>query len=973
MKNVRLAWYRLLIVLPLSLLPFVACGPGAVDRGSMVLDAAPGTNPPPAQDAALPSPDLPPPAPDVPPPADVPVCTPACTVGSNRCGSGGWLQTCVVDPSNCPVWGTEQSCGSHASCAASGASFACVCTPIPAGCTGKGTVCAGNEIHACDKDDIGCLFLASSSACGARQTCAGSFPAAACTCSAGAGPCTAAGSYCVDPGHVGTCGKDADGCFFVDATKAPTSCNGVQACSGPAGSAACGCPINGDVFESGCADKNLGDTLCDGDRVLKCATTNGCQVWQQKTDCASSATGGLSCGTRGNGKPACECAEVKDDMFFVDPQKGSDATNAGKFPTGVSSPDGCQLRTITRATQIANRSGDVITVLASGRVTLRDETFPIVVSNGVSLRSDRRTQPENFIIELDKNDGAAFTLGDGSSLEGFTLANAANGASNAVAIQCTSNRGRIEVSNVVLAGLNGNRESMKTGLQLGLGKADNCVGTFDQVTLDGFRTGIAVNTGATDNVVLTDVTAITEAAADVAMQISIGSVTSTALTIKAQSNGAGTGIAVKSTASNSPARWKGVDTTIQGMLGAAIVMQRGNSAPEVTMSGNSLIADTTDVNGSAILQDDGTLTLTGVTLQNNKGDGVTIDSSRSNGQPKATISRGSKITGSGKNGLVIGATKKVLVADDVVIDGSVAGAGILFQGPVAELNVGSAGTGAVVLRKNGTHGLHVQGAGGKGAIVLVTNTTLQDNTLDGLLVDVATAGALIKLSGNDRDQVKVLGNAKGAGAAPRGGVVVLSAPSANANVKTLTLDGLEVSGSGKALSEAFGIALSATNGDVAAEVLGATIQDNTDTGLLVAQAANRSTVTILDRNVVTRNQVKTDATLVAGVLFATGSTLQSFKANRISDNAGTQVGFHAPQDGNKDWDLDAGNNCNDINNNRIFGYVAPNVGLLLDAVTPTKVDAQNIHWQNNPPLTAGVDFKEATGDTVILTKTCNKN
>jgi hypothetical protein len=879
----------------------------------------------------------------------------------------------VVDPSNCPAWGNEQTCGAHASCAAAGASVDCVCTPPPSGCTAKGTVCSGNQLLTCDRDAQGCLFLASSRACGGRQSCTGALPSAACQCTADPGPCTAAGPYCVDPDNVGTCAKDGDGCFFVDTAMGTKSCNGAQVCNGPVGSAACGCPLDGNVFESGCADRKINDTLCDGDRVLTCQKKNNCQVWQEKTDCRSAANGGLTCGTRGNGQPACECAEVSDGAFFVDPQRGSDDTNGGKRPTGARSPDGCQLRTITKATQLATAAGNVITVLSNVRVTLRDETFPIVLPAGVTLISERNTQPEDFVIELDKGSGAALTLGDGSTLDGFTVLNANVGASNAVAVQCTNNKGAISVNNLRLAGLNANNEPMKTGLQLGLGKGDNCTGSFDRVTIDGFKTGIAVNTGSATDVRLSDVTAVTEATDDLALQISVGGVTSTALAIRAQSAGLGTGIAVKSTASNAAARFQGDGTTIQGMLGPAIVMQRGSSAPEVTISGNSLIADTADPNGSAILQDDGTLTLTQVTLRGNKGDGITIDGTASNGQPRASITRTSRITATGKNALVIGAARQVVLADNVEIDGAQAGAGILFGGLAAELDLGSAGTGAVRVHNNATHGLQIQGPGGKTTVVTVTNTTIQDNSLDGLLVDLTAAGAAIKLTGAGADQVKLIGNAKGAGAAPRGGVVVLGAPSASANVKTVTLDGVEVSGSGKAGSEAFGVVLSARDADVAAEVLGATIQNNTDTGIFVEEAAGRATVTILDRNAVIGNQVKTDATLVAGVLFNTGSTLQSFKANRIFNNAGTQVGVHAAQDGGKDWDLNAGNNCNDADNNRIFGYLAPNVGLLLDAATPTKVDAQNIHWQNNAPLAAGLDFKQGAGTTVTVTKTCNKN
>lgn len=132
--------------------------------------------------------------------------TATCQDGATQCGNGG-VQTCVSGQ-----WGAVKGCGTRQKCAQSGGTAKCTCAP-DAVCATIGTTCAGTStVDVCMQDADGCFYAASSTMCGARQTCTGSAGVAKCTCQTNPA-CTAAGPSCSDSKTLTMCTADGDGCL----------------------------------------------------------------------------------------------------------------------------------------------------------------------------------------------------------------------------------------------------------------------------------------------------------------------------------------------------------------------------------------------------------------------------------------------------------------------------------------------------------------------------------------------------------------------------------------------------------------------------------------------------------------------------------------------------------------------------------------------------------------------------------------
>jgi hypothetical protein len=857
------------------------------------------------------------------------------------------------------VWSTEVACGEHATCTAAMGTASCVCKAAPpAGCgtMTSGSYCLGQEVKTCAADAFGCVFATTTKTCGANSRCAGALPAGKCECNAPTpATCTAAGPFCKTPGAtaVSTCAQDGDGCFYEDTTKVPAACPSNTTCAGAAGSAACGCPLDGTVLDSGCSNRAVNDTDCDKDLILQCKTTmigsQSCRVWAKQTDCRADQNG-LSCAKTGAGaRAACDCPAVSDGKYFVDQDNGSDVRAANKTPTGVAAPNGCQFKTITKATQVARKMGDKITV-ARSRGAFNGETFPLTLAAGVTLASETGNSLD-FTINFNRNNGVAFSLGDGSSLEGFKLVNNRAGQNNGTGIECTGDRGTVKVRRV---DLDGGRDGMEAGLSLGGGNGTTCAGTFEDMVIEGFRTGALVDTAATGEVKLTNITVSTSNNDDEGLRVTLGKVIGSGVDIESDdpNDNSGTGIIVESRAGAAAASFTGEGTTVAGMSGDGVRVNEGT----LVLTSNSQIVRS---GGNGVNVPDGnnnTVTLIDTVIDESGANGLIIQNTT---RVNVTVQDGAQISKSGRSGLVY---------DTNDANG--------------KLTIGSndLGKNAVEISENVLHGVEIS-RGGNAAVVTVAGATISDNGGDGLRIDVDNNRTRITVQGDkngalaNRSRTIVNGNGIAAGAAGQAaGVHLLSAPTNNVGQPAVILDGVEVRKNGVAASEAFGIWLEGVNGDVDARIINCLVSDNLDLGILVEEKNGHNTVEEIQRNVVTLNQTKSDT--VAGVLFKSGSTLRAFEGNLVADNAGDQVGFRSRQDvGNGNWDID-NNNCGNNNLvNRFFGYPVGKVGVLADpgaGGVAFVVDAGHNFWQNDNPA-ANVDFTAANGATVDTNQDCGKD
>lgn len=266
------------------------------------------------------------------------VCdTAACTPDAKRCNAAGnAVEVCVAGTGGCAAWmpapaAGAKTCGAHQKCAQAGAGPAeCVCEAVgcPAdgrSCQGGSTVrtcatdadgclfvqgttpctapnpvcdngtcvpncpavapCAlgqtecrpGNKIATCGVDANGCLNYMNEIACGARKTCSGAAPNAACGCDATA--CTANGPRCADGVSVETC-DTVNGCLGRAA--GPTACGARNVCEGAAGAAACACKAT---------ECTANGTRCkSGAELATCDTVNGCLGEASSSACGARRT-----------------------------------------------------------------------------------------------------------------------------------------------------------------------------------------------------------------------------------------------------------------------------------------------------------------------------------------------------------------------------------------------------------------------------------------------------------------------------------------------------------------------------------------------------------------------------------------------------------------------------------------------------------------------------------------------------------
>jgi hypothetical protein len=212
-------------------------------------------------------------------------CTDACTMGAHRCGTTG-LQTCVKVGA-CTAWSVDVACGGRQTCQVVGADSRCACPAKPAGCDGGvGAVCTNAMLRTCAADADGCIFEKALDACPAGKPCAGTFPAAACTCAAPPALCASKpGTVCESATSVATCSVNADGCLEISKH---TTCAAGKPCAGNAPSATCSC--TGSPPE--CAGQaGMFCHAADGQLSTCDLDSNGCLAIIKTAPCAT----GLTC------------------------------------------------------------------------------------------------------------------------------------------------------------------------------------------------------------------------------------------------------------------------------------------------------------------------------------------------------------------------------------------------------------------------------------------------------------------------------------------------------------------------------------------------------------------------------------------------------------------------------------------------------------------------------------------------------
>jgi hypothetical protein len=218
---------------------------------------------------------------------DGPSCTDACTLGQTRCTSGG-VQTCQAGAGSCTLWVTTKTCGSNQSCTVGGADAGAMasCTCKASACTQVGMICQDTQtLGTCAKDADGCFYVSSTSMCATPKSCSGIAPGAVCslTCS---DSCTQGQTSCVS-GGLATCTVGSNGCRSYGA---PAACGAHQSCTGAAGAAACTCNTDPVCTAAG--------TACsDSTHQVACASDSQNCVYQSgaPSACPNGACSGSAC------------------------------------------------------------------------------------------------------------------------------------------------------------------------------------------------------------------------------------------------------------------------------------------------------------------------------------------------------------------------------------------------------------------------------------------------------------------------------------------------------------------------------------------------------------------------------------------------------------------------------------------------------------------------------------------------------
>jgi hypothetical protein len=671
-------------------------------------------------------------------------CVSACTAGAKRCGTGGGLQICLVVGS-CLDWGPETSCGPTATCAGTAPAAACTCKAAPAQCNGAGQFCADtNRLGSCVADAMGCLsVLPDLKTCPAGQGCGGAAPNAACGCS---NTCNASqvGTYCAGAKMVATC-TAASGCF--NSSNAIT-CPGRQTCQGPAGTAACKCPAAGTTEGTGCA--TAGATACGGDTVLTCtADTTGstCLTWVKTSDCATLAAGAFVCGTRG-GPAACQCPDPSATQLFVDPVGGNDTATI--VPNGASKPAACRFRTLTKAlTAVTTTRKKLVALTTTPPASFSAETFPLMIPAGVTVTTgDTTPAPGNYTLVFN---GASATAGvvlaSGAVLEGF-IVQAGSGNPAAAALSCSAGAVTVRASNII-----GGAAAAVTKPATGIAVGGSCTAALQDLEVRTFRVGVSVASTATAASTISDSTLRDDGTtgAGAALLLAAGKLTATKLTInKSTAGSASWGVVLEGSSATSAPALTATDLTIAALPQPGLELRTGAAAPSATVTTGNIAAGLVAEVG--VRTSAGTLALTGVTVHGAASDGLRVSGG------VVSLGAGCHLDDNGRDGLRV--ESGTMVGTTFGASGNT-GDGASISNGVVTLH-------RVTLADNDNRGLLVVG----GTVVIDDGSIIRSNgapgtiwsgirVLGGDLTVGGTGGQLVDIADNSDSGVKITPAAAG--------------------------------------------------------------------------------------------------------------------------------------------------------------------------------------------------------------------
>jgi hypothetical protein len=964
---------------------------GSLPEGDAGQPTADGSLPP-APDASQPLPDAsqPPgpdaaylsdvgasPGPDASSPADTgSICGAQCVLGATQCGAGGGVQTCALNPvSGCNEFGAEIACGTRQSCIVSGGVASCQCKVDPT-CTSANPVCTGpTTLVNCAVDTDGCFYQQSINLCPSPQVCLVS----SCQCPTVG---TTAGSGCSGPtttacdsatGNILSC--DAVGACDVWVQSTDCVAKGLR-CGAQSGNATCECALNTgtDLY----ADSiNGSDATAAGVRPTGILDPAVCRFGSLTFALGKVVSGGRVIATG---------ASVAGSVTFTKSASG----NTEKFPLTV--PANVTLTTTDTKPTPANyfiRFNDGVAtnvvILSDGSVidgfTINNPSAgPLppgnvnapfilcksgsVAVSGMALNAgippnqshDGIDVTGSCVASIGTVDAAGFSTQAmlfsatpsaiaNSSVTGGTLTGNALGmliTASTVTVtgttvdSSTTNGIQVAPSGAAGATLFGNNLTITKSGASGLLIQPNAVATLTGGSLSD-NSPAAVLDGATQNggsLTATNVTFSNNGGSGLTVNLGKTAISGSTFTGNGSSSGVPLPAYVAGLTVNGGVVTVGGGTSVTSNVGSGIY---------VTPISGSTSGLTLDVTGAKVTLNRragirvasnvgiATVLLHGVSASNNTEQGLDV------GQGTVSVDGVSHFD---DNGVAAGGQPKAGIR-------AIGGTLVIDTDPTSGVPIPNTSTTAYT---NGTYGLHLAGA-----TALVSNLDASapaagqpGNALAGIFVDTAVAHVMtIQYSSAQFN------------AGP--GVLVTGAPLAG-NITELSLDHLIVNG-----NAGYGVRLNPSTASVGVAITNSAIHDNASTGVYI-ESGNGSTTTesFIGDNIYLNGLSAPAKPTYGGIDFHNASTLTSFLANKVHDNASTQVGVEASAPGpGGGYLLENSSAACDANSNYFYCYAAGSLGL---KVTDGTVHARRNYWKNGGAPT--LDFTAVPPGTVDGSNPC---
>jgi hypothetical protein len=212
-------------------------------------------------------------------------------------------------------------------------------------------------------------------------------------------------------------------------------------------------------------------------------------------DAAGAGGEGPDCAVTGN----CTCAANDSFVVYVDPVYGNDVDLGTVHPTGVKYPAACRFATLGKGLSKAPSGASVIAFSESASffspLIFRQETFPLVVPSGVTLRGPTPGARGEFRIAYGGS-STAILLQDQAALEDLIVETAGGSGS---LVTCKDNT-KVSLSSVTLVGDSGITSTALLGCTATVADIDVSGGTFCLDTRASVGTSaVTVNRGYFSN------------------------------------------------------------------------------------------------------------------------------------------------------------------------------------------------------------------------------------------------------------------------------------------------------------------------------------------------------------------------------------------------------------------------------------------------------------------------------------------